>query len=178
METLGAIPDDGEWECFRRIFASEDHDDSPPQLLDQTSLLLGENNGNFGVQSMFCSLSEAEGNMNTNGFYSFDSHINYNSQESNHSTQGHTNYYFDCSDHVLANNSDRTENFDHNQVQPKLKLKRMLDVPEFQVHVEDKINSCGNPKKKPRAAKDVSLICLYLYHTIFTPSVDYFVSLV
>lgn len=178
METLGAIPDDGEWECFRRIFDTDNHDDSPPQLLDQTSLLLGENDGNFGVQSMFCSPSEAEGNINTNVFYSFDSHINYNSQESNHSTQSHTNYYFDCSDHVAANNSDKTENFDHSQVQPivsstkQLKLKRMLGVPEFDVQVEDKTNSCGNPTKKHRASKDVSLICLYLYHTILTQSIN------
>lgn len=158
METLGAVLDDGEWECFRRMLATEEHDDSPPQLLDQT-LLLGENDGNFGVQSMFCSPSEAKGNMNTNVFYSFDSHNNYNSQESNHSTQGHTNYYFD-----------------HSQVQPnvsptkQLKLKRMLDVQEFQVNIEDQINSCGNPQKKPRASKDVSLFCLYLYHMMFTPS--------
>jgi hypothetical protein len=137
------------------MFATEEHDDSPPQLLDQSSLLLMEDHGNFGVQSMF------------------DSHNNYNtSQETDHS------HYFDFSNHMVANNGDISENFDHCQVQPivfpakPLKLKRMLDVPEFQVHAEDKINKCMNPKKKSHTSKDVSLFCIYLYHMILIPSVN------
>ncbi|XP_045802217.1 transcription factor RSL3-like [Trifolium pratense] len=135
-QTLEAFPH-GEWECFQRMFATEEHDDSPPQLLDQTSLLLMEDHGNFGVQSMF------------------DSHNNYNSQETNHS------HYFDYSNHMVANNGDISENFDHSQVQPivfpakPLKVKRMLDVPEFQVHAEDKKDKCVNPTKKPHASKDL-----------------------
>ncbi|MCI28816.1 transcription factor bHLH85-like, partial [Trifolium medium] len=31
----------------------------------------------------------------------------------------------------------------------------MLDVPESQVHAEDTMNKCVNPKKKPRASKDL-----------------------
>ncbi|KAJ1385473.1 Myc-type, basic helix-loop-helix [Sesbania bispinosa] len=168
METLGAFPD-GEWECFSRMFAIEEHDDSQ-QLLHQSSLLLGEDDGNIAIQSMFCSIPEAGGD------------------------KSHTNYYFNYPDLVLANDpctsigfcmmdkkkpesfvmeenvnlnenekSDRlSEISDHSQVEPivfpanKLKLKRMLHVPELEVHVvEHKINSCGNSKKKPRASKDV-----------------------
>nr|ADD09579.1 unknown [Trifolium repens] len=114
-QTLEAFPH-GEWECFQRMFATEEHDES--------SLLLMEDHGNFGLQSMF------------------DSHNNYNSQKTN-------------------NGNISENNFGHCQVQPivfpakPLKLKRMLDVPEFQVHAEDKINKCVNPKKKPHTLKDL-----------------------
>ncbi|KAK7310812.1 hypothetical protein RJT34_08556 [Clitoria ternatea] len=56
METLGAFPE-GEWECFLRMFAN----DESPQLLGQTSLLLGENDGNNRIQTIFCSTPEAGG---------------------------------------------------------------------------------------------------------------------
>ncbi|XP_061354261.1 transcription factor RSL2-like [Gastrolobium bilobum] len=209
METLGAFPD-GEWECFRRMFAIEEHNDSL-QLIGQSSLLLGEDDVNIGTQSMFCFTPEAGGNESM--FYPFDAHnsnLQYASQESNHSSncsgrtilvanQGHTNYHFDYPDHVLANytstsignclmdekkpgpfvqsltdivmeenvilnedeKSDRLENSDHSQMEPivfptkQLQPKRMLDVPELEVHAEDKINSYGNRKKKPRVSKDV-----------------------
>lgn len=143
MENFGTFPD-GEWECCRRMFAIEDHDDS--------SLLLGEDDGNFGVQSMFYS-SNSHNNNN----------LKYMSQENNHSLAD-TNYFFNCFDHVVANNSDISENFDHgDQVQPivfptkQLKLKRLLGVSEL----EDKIHSCVNPKKKPRTSKDVSFVYVF-----------------
>lgn len=177
MEILGvgAFPD-GEWEWFRRMFDIEEHDDSPQ--------LLGEDDMNFGmqIQSMFCSTPEAGGNKSM--FYSFDynnSNLQYVSQESSHSSNcsdhtvfvanpSHTNYCFDYpDDHLLASNySDRSENSHHSQVEPivfptkQLKLKRMLDVPELEVHVEDKINSCGNPKKKLHASKEVSFVYIVI----------------
>ncbi|KAK7351594.1 hypothetical protein VNO77_11159 [Canavalia gladiata] len=110
METFGAFPD-GEWECFGRMFAIEEHHDSP-QLLGQSSLLLGEDVGNTGIQSMFCSTPEAGGIKSM--FYSLDSHnssLQYIFQEGSQSSNcsdrtiflanpGHT---FDYPDHVLAN---------------------------------------------------------------------------
>ncbi|XP_027356942.1 transcription factor bHLH85-like [Abrus precatorius] len=111
METLGAFPDE-EWECYGRMFAIENHYDLP-QLLGQSSLLLGEDDGNSGMQ--FCSTHEAGGIKSM--FYSLDSHnsnFQYLSQEGSHgrncsdhtlfvANPGHTNYCFDYPDNVLAN---------------------------------------------------------------------------
>ncbi|RDX69673.1 hypothetical protein CR513_51179, partial [Mucuna pruriens] len=52
---VGAFPD-GEWDCFGKILANEAH---------YWSLqLLGEDDENVGMQSMFCSTLDAGGNKN------------------------------------------------------------------------------------------------------------------
>ncbi|KEH40017.1 helix loop helix DNA-binding domain protein [Medicago truncatula] len=111
MEPIGTFPE-GEWDFFRKMFASEDHEYYSQQFLDQNSLLLGENDGlNNGTQSTFCTAEIGE---NERMFYSFDhAHIqnsNYipqtqeNSYNSNSSASDDTNYYFSYPNHVLENN--------------------------------------------------------------------------
>jgi len=112
MEPIGTFPE-GEWDFFRKMFASEDHEYYSQQFLDQNSLLLGENDGlNNGTQSTFCTAEIGE---NERMFYSFDhAHIqnsNYisqsqeNSYNSNSSASDDTNYYFSYPDQVLVNNN-------------------------------------------------------------------------
>ncbi|KAG5065328.1 Transcription factor bHLH85 [Glycine max] len=107
---VGAFPD-GERDCFGKMLANEAHYCSP-QLLE-------EDDGNVGMQSMFCSTLDVGGNKNM--FYSFDSHnssLQYISQESSHNNstccghsvfmanpEDHTNYHFGHVDHVLANST-------------------------------------------------------------------------
>ncbi|KAK7283257.1 hypothetical protein RIF29_12662 [Crotalaria pallida] len=171
METLEAFPD-GEWDCFPRMFATEENDHLP-QFHGGNSLLFGLDDGNIDIQSMFCpTTTESGGN------------------------ESHTNYYSGYPDNVLANKtytsigfsmmdeknngsfvplinndvgieenvsfidderSDRSENFDHSQVEPA--NVKQPDMPELEVQVEDKINtnSTANPKKRPRASKDMPI---------------------
>ncbi|TKY57885.1 Transcription factor bHLH85 [Spatholobus suberectus] len=114
MEPVGAFPD-GEWDCFRRMFASEEHDFTP-----QFPLLLGEDGDdelNIVTQPTFCAAPEA--GENERMFYSLDAHNSnsqYFSQESSYSSNcsgdtvsianpGCANYYFSYPDHVLPNNA-------------------------------------------------------------------------
>lgn len=100
-----AFPD-GEWDCFSKMLENQAHYCSPH--------LLVEDDGNVGMQSMFCSTLYDGGNKST--FYSFDSHnsnFQHFSQESSHNGNfsghsvfmaipDHTNYYVD---HELANST-------------------------------------------------------------------------
>ncbi|RDX78466.1 Transcription factor bHLH85, partial [Mucuna pruriens] len=112
MEPVGAFPD-GEWDCFRRMFASEEHDFTLqfPLLLDGADEL---NIVTQQQQLMFCA------GENERMFYSLDAHnsnLQYISQESSYSSNcsgddtvfidnpGSANYYFGYPDHVLANNA-------------------------------------------------------------------------
>ncbi|CAJ2675358.1 unnamed protein product [Trifolium pratense] len=114
---IGAFPD-GEWDFFRKMFASEDHEYYSQQFLDQNSLLLGEDDGlNNVTQSTFYS-SE-----NECMFYSFDhiSNSNYisqsqeNSYNSNSSASDDTNQYFSYPNQVLLeNNVDTCKSMDEN----------------------------------------------------------------
>lgn len=136
MEPVGAFPD-GEWDCFRRMFASdEEHDYYSPQFLGQSSLLLGEHdhelNNINGTQSMFCSAPLSGENYECM-FYSFDAaHV---SQENSYSSNcssgdtvfnianpGHaTNYYlsYPDHDHVLADNNNTCISMDFNCMDEK-----------------------------------------------------------
>ena len=112
---LGAFPD-GEWDCLHRTFATERH--YLPQFLDHSSVLLGEEDGNTGIQSMFSPTPES--GQNESLFYSFDadnSTLHYISQESSHSSSssggytvftanpGHTNSHFGNPDYMLPNDA-------------------------------------------------------------------------
>ncbi|KAK7321646.1 hypothetical protein VNO77_32483 [Canavalia gladiata] len=108
MESVGAFPD-GEWDCFGRMFASEEHEYYTPQFLAQSPFLVGEDGDEFGTQHTFFSAPQ-----NEHIFYSLDarnSNSQYVSQESSYSSncsganQGHANYYFSYPDHVLPNNN-------------------------------------------------------------------------
>ncbi|KAJ7966538.1 putative Transcription factor [Quillaja saponaria] len=121
MESLGAFPD-GEWDCFHRIFATEELDFTP-QFLGQSSFLLGQDEGlNFGIQSTFFPTPESNIGVAENDesiFYSLEaltSNLHYISQESSYSsnssistffdaTPSHENYYFSESNQVQVNNS-------------------------------------------------------------------------
>nr|KYP48674.1 Transcription factor bHLH84 [Cajanus cajan] len=112
MEPVGAFPD-GEWDCFRRMFGSEEHDFTPQIPL----LLHGDDELNILTQPTFCAGAENIERM----FYSLDAHNHnsnsqYISQESSYSSNcsgdtvfianpGSANYYFSYPDHVLANNA-------------------------------------------------------------------------
>ncbi|TKY74982.1 Transcription factor bHLH85 [Spatholobus suberectus] len=123
---LGAFPD-GEWDCFGKMLANEAH-----YCLPQ---LLGEDDGNAGMQSMFCSTPDAGGNKSM--FYSFDSqnsNLQYISQESSHNSncsghgiimanQDHTNYLFGYLDHVLANSTSMDETNPGSCVQSDIVMK-------------------------------------------------------
>ncbi|OIW20858.1 hypothetical protein TanjilG_24936 [Lupinus angustifolius] len=119
MESLGAFPD-GDWDCFLRMFLSEEHDFYSRQFLDQSSSLLGEHDElNIEMQPTF--LSAPEAGENETVFYSLDDHnssLQYISQESSYSSNctvdnifiannpGHTNNYFSYPNHcVLENNT-------------------------------------------------------------------------
>ncbi|KAG4931574.1 hypothetical protein GLYMA_17G236100v4 [Glycine max] len=122
MEPVGAFPD-GEWDCFRRIFASDEeheHDLFTPQF---PLLFDGDDGLNIVTQHTFCAAPEA--GENACMFYSLDADHNSNSsqyisQESSYSNTssncsgddtvfianpGNANYYFSYPDHVLANNN-------------------------------------------------------------------------
>ncbi|KAE9599994.1 hypothetical protein Lalb_Chr14g0368271 [Lupinus albus] len=123
MESLGAFPD-GDWDYFRRMFLSEEHDFYSQQFLDQSSSLQGQHDElNIGMQSPFSSAPEAGENESV--FYSLDDHnssLQYISQESSYSSNcsgdnvfinpGHTNNYFSYPDHyVLENNTSLSMDF-------------------------------------------------------------------
>jgi hypothetical protein len=107
---VGAFPD-GEWDFFRKMFASEDHEYYSQQFLDQNSLLLGEDDGlNNVTQSTFYSAE------NECMVYSFDhiSNSNYisqsqeNSYNSNSSASDDTNQYFSYPNQALLENNVNT----------------------------------------------------------------------
>ncbi|KAK7383214.1 hypothetical protein VNO78_28887 [Psophocarpus tetragonolobus] len=120
MESLGAFPD-GEWDCFRRMFATEEHGlerDFTPQF---PLLLDGGDELNIVTQDTF--FADPEAGENERMFYSLDAHNSnssqYISQVSRYSNSsncsgddtvfianpGSTSYYFSYPDHVLANNA-------------------------------------------------------------------------
>ena len=116
MEPVGAFPD-GEWDCFRGMFASEDHFTSEFPLL----LGGGDELNIVTEQANFCGAPEA--GENELMFYSLDAHNSnssqYISQESSYSNSsncsgddtvfianpGSSNYYFSYPDHMSPNNA-------------------------------------------------------------------------
>ncbi|CAJ1972812.1 unnamed protein product [Sphenostylis stenocarpa] len=119
MEHVGAFPD-GEWDCFRRMFASEDDEHN---FTPQFPLLLGGGDELNIVtrQAAFCAVPEA--GQNELIFYTLDAHNSnssqYISQESSYSNSSNcsgddtifianpssSNYYFSNADNVLAHNA-------------------------------------------------------------------------
>ncbi|KAL2318465.1 hypothetical protein Fmac_032341 [Flemingia macrophylla] len=110
MEPVGAFPD-GEWDCFRRMFGSEENDFTP-----QFPLLL---HGDHDELNIVTPPTFSAGSENERMFYSLDAHnsnSHYISQESSYSSNcsgdtvfiakpGSANYYFSYPDHVLADNA-------------------------------------------------------------------------
>ncbi|XP_027333784.1 transcription factor bHLH85-like [Abrus precatorius] len=155
MEPVGAFPE-GEWDCFRRMFASEEHDDYTPQFLAQSPLLLGEHGDEFETQPTFCFAPEA--GENERMFYSLDAHNSnsqYVSQESSYSSNcsgdtvfianpGHANYYFSYPDHVLENNNCAYSMdfcMDEKNFVPFLPSLSNIDVLEESVKLSEDVGS-------------------------------------